>query len=131
MAVEIIGDLIGKTFDRVVAYGDPKDELCFESDTNQSFTFYHDQDCCETVIIKDICGDLSDLTGSLIIEAEKVVKRFNDDPSGDLIAWTFYKFSTEKGSVTVQWLGASNGYYSVEVHFRHGGTSHNERMGRR
>lgn len=100
-------DLIGKTFSEVYEDGD---HMYFMGE--KSYMFYHSQDCCEIVKIEDICGDLSDLVNTPILTAEEVINR---DESH---TWTFYKFSTIKGSVTVRWLGSSNGYYSESVDFR-------------
>ena len=79
--------------------------------------FYHDQDCCESVYIEDICGDLNDLVGSPLLEAEEVTS-YEAEPKyegEESYTWTFYRFRTRKGSVTVRWYGSSNGYYSESV----------------
>ena len=72
----------------------------------------HLQDCCEAVSIEDVTGDLRDLIGSPILMAEESTTFDNpkEDPD-DSFMWTFYKFATAKGYVTVRWYGSSNGYY--------------------
>lgn len=114
-------DLIGKTFSAVE--NDDNEELVFTTDTGDRFKFYHEQDCCERVTINDIVGDLNDLVGSKLVMAEEVTHD-NKNPEGveipeyqDSFTWTFYKFATLKGYVTVRWYGESNGYYSESVDF--------------
>jgi hypothetical protein len=93
--------------------------MTFVRDDGKRFMFYHDQDCCESCSIEDVCGDLSDLVGSPLVEAEEVSNA--DDPpppeNAESFTWTFYRFATVKGTVTVCWLGESNGYYSESVSF--------------
>ena len=96
------------------------DELRFQSVCGREFMFYHIQHCCENVYISDVVGDLDDLVGSPLLQIEEVS---SDDVSPlsnyhDSFTWTFYKFATIKGSVTVKWYGTSNGYYSERVDFR-------------
>lgn len=64
----------------------------------------------------DICGDLQDLVGVQITQAECVTDSSGDDDDGTN-TWTFYKIGTPKGRVTVRWYGSSNGYYSESVTF--------------
>ncbi len=121
MEYTVIQELIGKTFTTVKEeVGLLKDSwgsrsstegLIFKND-QEGFIFYHEQDCCESVEIEEIIGDLSDLENSPILRAEERIG--NDDYSN---TWTFYEFATIKGSVTVRWLGSSNGYYSESVDF--------------
>ena len=111
METTVVNEMIGKTFDNV--YTKDMEELVFVSE-RETFTFYHDRDCCEDVHINDICGDLADLEGSPLIQAE-FVSEDGTDPAYESSTWTFYKFSTVKGSVTVRWFGSSNGYYSEDV----------------
>lgn len=115
-----IKELIGKTFDKVVNVNN--EQLIFKG--KETYIFYHCPDCCETVEIEDICGDLNDLVGTPIIKAEERISE-GENPEGvpvkeyqDSFTWTFYEFATIKGSVTVRWYGESNGYYSESVDLR-------------
>ncbi len=116
-----IKDLIGKTLVSVTGKKND-DELLFVSDSGERWMLYHDQDCCESVTIEDICGELTDLVGSPILMAEEVtnseggVNVEKENESGGF-TWTFYKLATIKGYVTVRWFGESNGYYSQSVDF--------------
>ena len=47
--------------------------------------------------------------------AEETVKA-GDEPTLESSTWTFYKFATVKGYVTVRFLGWSNGYNSERVY---------------
>lgn len=124
----IFSDLIGKTFTKVsVLYNDKiKDHKTLDLENESGlvdkfilennelkFTLEHHQDCCEEVFIESVVGDIEDLINSPILEAESV-SREKDLDYGDE-CYTFYKFSTLKGSVVLRWLGESNGYYGIEV----------------
>ncbi len=88
-------------------------------DDGSAYAFHHEQDCCENVWVEDVCGDVADLIGSPLVQAEEVVSKEGDPKPEypDSWTWTFYKFATIKGSVTLRWLGESNGYYSESVSF--------------
>ena len=107
-----VSDLVGKVFDSVKV-GDDDDELVF-SNSDGKFTFYHQQDCCESVYIESIVGDLSDLVGEEILGAEES-SSYDSSDDYESKTWTFYKFRTRKGYVDVRWCGSSNGYYSESV----------------
>lgn len=117
MGIEVFEDMIGKTIETITGkVGD--DEMIFRVGGGGSFRFYHAQDCRESVQIEDICGDLADLLGSPIVEAEKVSSEGTPAPEcSESYTWTFYRYATARGAVTVRWLGQSNGYYSEGVCF--------------
>jgi hypothetical protein len=107
------------------------DEIIFTTNTGDKYKMFHQQDCCESVSIDDINGDLNDLLNTPITMASETS---NSDPSSKMIeekkvaeekgeyywgeesfTWTFYKLATIKGFVDIKWFGTSNGYYSESV----------------
>jgi len=114
-SVREFDELIGRSLYRIEQMGD--EEIRFYLTESNYVRMYHYQDCCESVYIEDICGDLNDLVGAPLLEAEEVLG-YTTDPKDDgeeSHTWTFYKFGTRKGSVTIRWYGSSNGYYSESV----------------
>ena len=119
MPAVAIQEMVGMKFIAVYQTKDGDDDvLMFIADNGDQYRFYHYRDCCETVYIESIVGELSDLTGMPLLIAEESTNR-TDPPSekgsDDSYTWTFYKFATIKGYVDVRWYGTSNGYYSEGV----------------
>jgi len=112
MSYFVFDDMIGVIFSSVTSTGDG---LTFRKPDGSGFRFYHEQDCCESVYIESVAGDLSDLENSPLLQAEKVGTEHETDEYNNVKQWTFYKFGSIKGSVTVRFLGTSNGYYSTDV----------------
>lgn len=93
------------------------DEVVFVASDGSEYKLYHEDDCCESVLVEDIIGDLKDLLGNPMLVAREECSENVDHPEGDSVTWTFYILSTIKGSVTIRWGGYSNGYYSEKVDF--------------
>lgn len=111
-----IETLVGKTLIKCTQF--EVEEIVFETTDGEVYKLFHDQDCCESVTINDVCGDLNDLVGSPIVQAEESSN--SDTPPDhchDSFTWTFYRLATAKGQVVIRWLGESNGYYSEAVNF--------------
>lgn len=120
-----LAQLVGKTVTKIQQ---DNEHVIFHTQEGPVYAMYHRQDCCESVTLEDIDGDLEDLLG-LIVQAEtcsdsyiealrlvdtSVPRREQDE---EPFTWTFYRISSNRGGVMLRWLGSSNGYYSEEVSF--------------
>lgn len=117
-----ISVLLGQTLASVEA---TEDEVLFTTAEGRKYKLYHGQDCCESVYIESIVGDLDNLIGSPITlaeEAESIENPPDAKPETieyqDSFTWTFYKLATVKGYVDIRFYGESNGYYSESVYFK-------------
>lgn len=78
---------------------------------------FHIQDCCESVSVEEVHGDPQDLGGAVITlfdESENAPEN-EAEYNYESATWTFYRLCTNKGDLTLRWLGVSNGYYSEYV----------------
>ncbi len=107
-------DLIGGLTFVSVEHDKQQEKIVFQMADGWRFELYHEQECCETVWLEDINGDLNDLVGTPIIVAEKR-SRFDEDSEDDSKTWTFFCFRTTKGTVDVSFAGTSNGCYRVDA----------------
>ena len=98
-------------------------EVVFTTADGKRYRLAHGQDCCETVVVEDVIGDVNDLVGSPIIMSDESGSNHRPDDLPPLDypdesqTWTFYKLATVKGYVTIRFYGSSNGYYSESVDF--------------
>ena len=112
--VKSFEDLQGRTLSKVLKLDDY--ELRFHLTEDHYVRMYHMQDCCESVYIEDIVGDLDDLVGTPLLLVEEVSNYEGESKEySESETWTYYRFRTIKGSVDIRWYGESNGYYSESV----------------
>lgn len=115
-----MSDFIEKIF-KSVSINEDGDRLIFTHVDGTEWVMEHLQDCCESVTIEDVCGDLEDLVNTPILEAWENTNDGGEKDYGTF-TWTFYNFKTIKGTVTLRWSGESNGYYSESVNVYKQGT---------
>lgn len=115
MKTNKFSDLIGQTLKRVSGkIGDQ--QMIFETDSGRTYQLIHHNECCEEVTINDICGDLSDLINSPILQAEEN-SNDGEEINEFTSTWTFYRISTMRGQVVIRWFGQSTGNYSETATF--------------
>lgn len=94
--------LKGKTLKSIVGAVENNDRIVFETTDGERFLMYHSQDCCESVSIHTVNGNVEDLIGHPLLEVEDVSGETPDVEevnamNYDSYTWTFYKLGTIRG----------------------------------
>ena len=110
--------LRGKTIAAISQVGGGRIEIT--TDDGKRYAMLHEQDCCESVTIHDIVGDLQSLVGApLVVAREETDSEWPADVEKseyiESFTWTRYFFGTDTAKVRIRWLGESNGHYGEDV----------------
>lgn len=117
-------DLVGQTLVSVIGLTLRSEHVTLVTADGRQYVMYHSQDCCESVDIDDINGNVEDLLHTPILLAEQNGNDMQKPETraeghyGDSETWTFYRLTTIKGSVVIRWYGSSNGYYCETPDFK-------------
>lgn len=110
-------ELVGKTLVSVEQFGE---RIIFNLVDGTACESVHMQDCCESVKVDHVDGDIANIIGQPILEAEEV-QDDKGEPAPeypDSWTWTRQRIRTARGEVTFVWLGESNGYYGETPYFQ-------------
>ncbi len=104
-------DLVGKTFASIVGkIGD--EEIVFTTVDGEKYRLVYHHDCCAGCSIEDICGDLADLIGSPILQAEDV---HSNDPDESVIAERKAKYAKALAEFKPSYAGDELYWYGPEA----------------
>ena len=119
-----IDEMLGKTIVKIIIndkngkeFGKSSTSIKMETSDGTVYSF-HGEDEGSQIYIESVVGDLEDLIGNPLLQAEMVTNKENSSRirGEGGYTWTFYKFATVKGYVTIRWLGDDwSGYYGEEV----------------
>lgn len=97
------------------------DEVVFACTDGARYLMYHEQQCCESVVIDSIDGDPQNLVGHDIVVAQETFPEVSQETLSHERSCTLTDFTlttTNGACVVFHWNGSSNGYYSESVYFK-------------
>jgi len=112
-------NMIGKTLESIENGTAGSERIVFNFTDGTACESYHSIDCCESVSVDRVDGDIANIIGQPIVEADENIDSENK-PSEWCESWTWtrQRIRTASGEVTFVWLGESNGYYGETPYFQ-------------
>ena len=110
-------ELKGQIIEEITGLTEGNDEVVITTNIGK-YRLYHEQDCCEHVVINKVIGNVNDLVGEVIFAEEDAGVNDPDWYDGyynDGHTWTKYVLKTKNASLEFWFLGESNGYYNENV----------------
>ena len=117
----VLHQMIGQTPVEITGLHEGSEEVRIKTLEGNELVLRYEPDCCASCTICQVDGDVEDLRAKLVMceevgnvhELDMKTERGDDsDDWHESFTWTFVKFATVKGYVTLRWYGSSNGYYS-------------------
>lgn len=105
--------MIGETI-KYIDVDEYDHQIRVETESGRVFLIYHKQDCCESVRLVDINGNIKHLEGKVIEDFSHMSKRYSNE-YGNSETTTIITFFVDDSTVTTRLIGESNGYYSEEI----------------
>jgi len=115
-------NLFGRVIESITGLEEESDKVTITFKHGGSITQFHEEDCCESVYVSQVDGNVRKHEGAVIHELIEKVLDKTEIPSDELpkytdtsLTATFYTLKTSKGYLDWRWYGESNGYYSEGV----------------
>lgn len=126
MKVNTYTEFSGKIIQEIRGCKKHSDEVTIMFTDGSCLKFYHQQDCCESVLLEDYDITPEWLVDSKIISVEERIYRSGEgieplNTYDQSYTWSFYAIKTSSSTMVLRWYGESNGWYSetVDIDYLH------------
>lgn len=126
MKVNTYTEFSGKTIQEIRGCKKHSDEVTIKFTDGTCLKFYHQQDCCESVLLEDFDTEPEYLINTNIISIEERIYRSGEgmkplSTCDQSYTWSFYVIKTSSITMVLRWYGESNGWYSetVDIDYLH------------
>lgn len=116
----ILENNVGRVPLKIIGAEEGSDNVAILFDDDGPALVLRDNEDYSTVNLYDVTGDPGDLIGYPLVvsdesDEEPTAEEKAHEAGLDSFTWTFYRFANHGGSMTLRWLGTSNGYYAEYV----------------